>query len=546
MAAACGPVDEELIRTAIDKSNLNALRLALFQVTEDPELANMSTSRYSIRGGAMFAHVVADGDIPALKEKAFAYLSKHKPDDDVSPPPSKDETRKLMDMFGDTPVSNEEFDFNYEELAVDEFPREAQWTEKRPSAEKINAFKIVCIGGGISGVAAAVQFKRLGLNFTVLERQSDIGGTWLLNSYPDARVDVGSYLYQFKFVKNYPWSEYFAAAGETLRYLHEVVKRYRVEGHFHFNREVLSATWQEDSSEWELTIEHADGHTEVMRCNAIVNGSGLYSTPRLPKIKGVDNFKRPMFHSARWDHSVDYRNKRVALLGTGSTGTQLAPAVAAEAKSLTVFQRTANWITGIEGYGKPIDTHVRWLFDNMPYYWNWFCYSNHLTFTQVQYSQSYDREWQAKGGQISESNDKMRGLLIDFIKSKMQDRPDLVEKLMPHYSPMVRRLIVDNGFYDMLLRDHVELVTDGIESITETGIKTVDGQEREFDLIVLSTGWSVQEWFAPCKYVGRNGATLGVLWKKDGARSYLGLTLPGFPNFFSFYGPNHQPRSGGF
>lgn len=540
-------VDEAFIRTAIDKSNLNSLRLALLQVTGDDDLRNMRTRRHAIRGGAMFAHVLAEEDVPALKEKAFAYLTGRSADASTPPPPSKVEAKKLIDIFGDEPVPDREYDYHYEELAYEEFPRDAQWSDKKPSAEKIAEFKIVVIGGGISGLAAAVQFSRLGLNFQVLERQGAIGGTWLLNSYPDARVDTSSYLFQFKFFKNYPWSEYFASAGETRKYLDNVAEHYKVKDRFYFNREVVEAVWLEDQSEWKLTVKHADGHEETLRCNAIVSGSGLFATPNEhPDIKGIDDFRGSIFHTARWDHSVEYKDKRVALLGTGSTGTQLAPSVAAAAKQFTVFQRTPNWIMNMDGYRAFVTPHERWLFDTMPYYWNWFCYSAHVTSQQLQYMQNIDPEWQKQGGIINERNDRVRANLTEYIKSQAEGIPGLLEKILPKHAPLVRRLVVDNGFYSMLRRDNVELVDDKIDQFTETGIKTADGKVREFDVVILGTGFKVTKYFWPCKYVGRKGASTDALWSKDGPRSYLGLALPGFPNFFSFYGPNHQPRSGGF
>ncbi|KAJ5814258.1 uncharacterized protein N7503_001008 [Penicillium pulvis] len=540
------PVDHEFIKNSIDKSNLNALRLALLQVTGDPDLANMRTRRHAIRGGAMFAHILSEEDVPALKEKAFAYLAARVPGDPIPPPPSKAEAKKLADLFGDEPVPEVEYDYHYEELAYEEFPRDAKWTDKKPSAEKIDSFKVVVIGGGISGVAAAVQFKRLGLNFQVLERQGAIGGTWLLNSYPDARVDTSSYLFQFKFFKNYPWSEYFASAGETRKYLDDVAEHYQIKDHFKFNREVIGAVWHEDTSEWELTVKHADGLEETITCNAIVSGSGLFATANQPDIKGIKDFKGPIFHTSKWDSSVDYKDKRVALLGTGSTGTQLAPAVAREAKQFTVFQRTPNWIMKMDGYRSEIDDHVRWMFANMPYYWNWYCYSSHVTSQQLQYMQNIDKDWQAKGGRINERNDLVQKNLTEYIMSKAEGVPGLLEKILPKHAPLVRRLVVDNGFYDMLHRENVELVTDDIDQFTENGLKTKDGVEREFDIVVLGTGFKVTQYFYPCKYVGRNEASMQSLWSKDGPRSYMGLALPGFPNFFSFYGPNHQPRSGGF
>ncbi|CAK7200305.1 hypothetical protein SEUCBS139899_002996 [Sporothrix eucalyptigena] len=541
------PVTDEFIRSAIDKSNLNALRLALLQVTGDPDLAKMRTRRHAVRGGAMYTHVLSEEDTPALKAKAFAYLKNRKPGDPIPPPPNKEETRKLVDVFGDEPVGDREYEYDYEELAFSEFPRSAAWTEgKKPPQDVIDKFKVIVVGGGISGLAAAVQLKRLGIPFTVLERQHDVGGTWLLNTYPDARVDVSSFLFQFKFVKGYPWSEYFATAGETQKYLAYVADTFDVRKYFRFNREVVKCVWDEAAAEWELTVKHKTGEIETLRCNAVISGSGLFSTPNLPDIPGLSEYKGNVFHTANWDHNVQYEGKKVALLGTGSTGTQLASAVAAKADTLTVYQRTPNWIMNMEGYRATIDDSVRYIFDNMPYYWNWFCYSAHATTQQLQYMQTYDREWQAKGGIINERNDLVRKALIQYIEKKTEGIPGLKEKLIPEYAPLVRRLVVDNGFYDTLRRDNVDLVTDKIKTFTPTGIQTEDGVERPVDVVVLGTGFKTSKYFWPCEYVGRNGVVMEDLWKKDGPRSYLGMTIPGFPNFFILYGPNHQPRSGAF
>lgn len=536
-------VSDDFIRKAIDMSNLNALRLALLQVTGDEELAKMRVRKQAIRGGALFGYVVIEEDHAALKAKAFDYLRSGAYA--TPPPPSREEARKLIDLFSDAPVTDAEFNFGYEELAYEEFPRDINWTNK-PSAETLAGFKVIVIGAGISGIAAAIQLKRLGIPFTVLERQSGIGGTWLRNTYPEARVDTSSYLYQFKFEKNYPWKEFFASRDETQQYLDHVATKHGVKDNFLFDREIVAARWDEARSLWVLTIRHADGREETEETNVIISGSGLFNQPNMPDIPGIANFKGPIFHTAQWDHSVEYRNKRAALIGTGSTGTQLAPSLARECESLAIYQRTPNWIMAMENYRAAVQDEVRWMFDTMPYYWNWHCYAAFFTGQQLQGLQTYDPEWQAKGGGVNERNDGVRANLVDYIRSKVGDVPELFEKLVPKHAPLVRRLVVDNGFYDALRRDNVELVTEGIETITPNGIKTVDGVERNFDLIVLGAGFKVSEYLWPVNYVGRDGATLEKSWKKDGARAYLGITMPGFPNLFVFYGPNGQPRSGGF
>lgn len=537
-------VDIDFIREAVDQAHVNALRLALFQVTGDPELARMKAAIRNVGGREFLDYKLDDEDSIRVREKAVAYLAGRRPGDPIPPPPGKAESRRLLELFT-APLTDDEFEFAYEELAFEDFPRDVHWTNGRPD-EKLSGFQVLVIGAGISGIGAAIQLKRLGIPFTVIERQGDIGGTWVLNTYPEIRVDTSSYLYQFKFEKNFRWSEYYASGQETRDYLEHIVDKYGVRDTFQLNREVVAARWDERRSLWQVTIRNRDGSEYEVEANVVVSASGLFSTPKFPDIAGLKDFEGPIFHTAEWDHSADYRNKRVALIGTGSTGTQLAPGIAPEVEHLDIYQRTPNWIMKQPNYRAPVGEHVRWLFDTMPYYWNWYCYASYFTGTQMQYLQRYDAEWQAKGGIVSENNDKMRAIMTDYIREKTGADPDLFAKVLPTHAPFTRRMVVDNGFYDTLRRDNVDLVTDKIERITPTGIRTEDGTERPVDLIIIGCGFRVQEYFWPVNYVGRDGATLPELWKRDGARSYMGLALPGMPNFFVFYGPNGQPRAGGF
>jgi 4-hydroxyacetophenone monooxygenase len=534
---------ETFIRRAVDQANLNALRLALYQVTGDPELAAVKVIQKAIRGGALLQEAVADEDAPRLKQKIVDYLLN--PPADVPPPPSEGETIELIKLFNSQEKSENFIRFAVEELALEDYPRDVQWTN-RPAQDVLDNFKVLIIGGGISGIGAAIQLKKLGLNYRVVERQSDIGGTWQLNNYPEARVDTSSYLYQFKFEKNYPWSEFFAARDETKRYLAHVVERHGILPDFTFGTEVVESVWDEKTAAWQVTLQHKDGAKEQITANAIISGSGLFATPNIPDIPGIETFQGAMFHTAQWDHSYDYAGKKVALIGTGSSGTQMMPAIARAAEQLTVYQRTASWIMTLEGYRAPVSREARWLFDHMPYYWNWYCYASFDTAMHLQDMQTYDHEYRNRTGGINARNDKVKAALTDFLKDKLGEGSDLYRKCLPTYPPLARRLVVDNGFYDALLQDNVDLVTEGIVEITPTGIRTADGEEREFDLIALAGGFQTSRYLHPVHYVGRGGMTLDKAWAKDGGRSYVGLTMPDFPNLFMFYGPNGQPRSGGF
>ena len=535
--------DDAFIRSAIDQSNLNALRMALYQLTGDPELAAMEVEPFAIRGGALFTMVVAERDRARMKAKAFEML-KSLP---AAPPRAvtKERARELMEMFGGEPLGEADFQYGYEELALEDFPREVRWN-KKPESERLNAFNLTIIGAGISGIAMGVQLERLGIPYQIIERQPGLGGTWWINDYPEARVDTSSFLYQFRFEKNYPWSEFFASRNETLKYLGHVARKYGVADKIRFSTELVNAKWDEAAALWRYTLRHPDGSEGAEQANVIVSAIGLFATPKLPDIAGIEDYRGAMFHTTAWNHDYDYAGKRVALIGNGSTGSQLMPRIAETAKSLTAFQRTPNWIQPVENYRGKITPEIRWLFDTVPYYWNWFGYSIFVAASSSQELQAHDRQWQKDGGRISEANDKVRIALTQYIHDKVGDDPELFKKCLPKYAPLARRLVVDNGWYDALRRDNVELVTDGIERFTPTGIRTTDGVERDFDMVILGAGFDVSRFLWPVQYEGRDGATLEKSWQNDGARSYLGMTMPGYPNFFMFYGPNGQPRSGGF
>lgn len=534
--------DETFVRSALAQANMNVLRLAVLQMTNDPELAEVPVIETDLRGGALINYAVPPEYYGLIQEKAFQYL-KTRPSMDV-PKPSHEDAERLMQAFVGRELDRANLDYGYEELSVEEFPRDVRWSGEVP-VEKLANFRVGVIGAGISGVASALFLSRLGIKFELYEKQPDVGGVWLNNNYPECRVDTSSYLYQFKFMKNYPWSEYFASRGETRKYLAEVVDRFDLKAHMHFGAELEAAEWDAATSEWVITLRDGNG-TRIERFNVLISATGLFAKPKKPDIAGIDSFQGKIFHTTAWDYSTPYAGKRVAVIGTGSTGTQLMPAIASEAAYCAVFQRTPEWVMSFENYKGQISPEVHWLFDNVPYYWNWYTFSAHFTGQTMMGLQYHDRAWQAQGGKINPRNDRVRETLIDYIRKECAAKPELADKLIPAYAPLVRRLVVDNGFYKALMRDNTELVTGGIDRITPTGIVDKQGVEREFDMIVLSTGFDFSEMLWPVKYQGRDGATFAELCKKDGARSYLGATYPGFPNFFTFYGPNGSPRSGGF
>jgi 4-hydroxyacetophenone monooxygenase len=541
-------VNEAFIHQAIEQAAAPVLRLALLQVTSDPDLEKMKVLKTPIRGGVLNDYTLSEADEKIVRDKAFKYLSEGP--HEAPPPPPKEEAFRLMDLYSDAPMRttpNEpsyDYEEGYEELAFEPYPRDVNWTGIPPPSSTLAKWKVLIVGAGLSGIAAAIPLKKLGIPFEIIERQAGTGGTWLLNTYPDVRVDTLVYLFQYKFEKNYPWKDFFAAGADLQKYIDYVATKWGVKEHIKFNTEVVAAKWDESKKVWNMTTQEKGGRKETTTCNAIVSAAGLFSTPNLPDIPGIHDFKGPLFHTAQWDHSTDYHGKNVAVIGTGSTGTQLTPMVAEGAKRLSVYMRTPQWIASYEGYRATVTEQMHWMCDHMPYYWHWYCYAAWFRSLQLANTQYHDPEWRAQGGLINKRNDFLRQSLTKFINEKFSDRPDLLAKVTPKIAPMVRRLVVDNGFYDALKRDNVSLITEDIERITEKGIKTVDGNEIEYDLIILGAGFKTSQYLWPVDYTGTQGMTLTKAWAKDGARSYLGMTMPHYPNLFTLYGPNHQPRGG--
>lgn len=535
---------EAEVRAALEQATPNVLRMALYQATRDPELAAMRVDKQPFWGGAFQVAMLAEEHVATVREKAWQFL-RNGTAHDIAPDPSEAELRAMMDLLNGEPISDFSYGMGRGDLVKDEFPLGVEWSNEPPDAVK-QAFQVVIVGAGLAGMAAAIQLRKLGIPYVVIERNSGVGGTWRVNDYPEARVDIASHHYQYSFMKRYPWKHYFATQPELKEYAEAVATRYDLKRNIRFETELTGAKWDEGAAAWRLIVRGADGRDETLTANALISAAGLFNAPNMPDISGIESFKGKMFHTTQWDHGFDYAGKRAGLIGTGSTGCQLMPEIARKAAHLTVYQRSQQWVSAIEGYREPVSGEVQWLFDKFPNYWGWYSYFIFsINMGDPEGLQNFDPEWQKSGGLISKRNDNLREHNKSYILSKIGHDPELVRKLMPDFPPFAKRPVVDNGWFDALNRDNVDLVTEPIDRITPKGVLTRDGQEREFDLIILGAGFKVERYLWPVHYEGRDGVTLERAWDCDGARAYLGTTVPGFPNLFIIYGPNGQARAGG-
>jgi cation diffusion facilitator CzcD-associated flavoprotein CzcO len=387
---------------------------------------------------------------------------------------------------------------------------------------------VAIIGAGFGGLGVAIGLRRAGIrNFVVLERASAVGGTWLANSYPDVAVDVPGIVYQFSFEKNPDWSRTFPKGAEVREYIERLVDKYSLDDHLRFDSDVVAREWDEAAQLWVLSL--ADGRRVTAKY--VVTALGAFVEPKLPEIEGLESFEGKVIQTQRWDHDYDFTGKRAAVIGTGATSVQLVPQLATMAEHLDVYQRRAIWVFAKPDF--PIPSVVRKAFRVFPFL------------------QSIVRGVVAGAVEVGLVGVTVYGKQIApltlipawacraFLFTQVRDRA-LRKKLTPSYGFGCKRPSVSNKYYKTYTRDDVELVTDPIERITATGIKTRDGVERDIDVLVLATGFEMSQ--SPDPYRrrpvrGRNGFDLADFYENNRARAYEGVCMPQLPNHFMVFGP---------
>jgi cation diffusion facilitator CzcD-associated flavoprotein CzcO len=387
------------------------------------------------------------------------------------------------------------------------------------SAGSCSALDVLVVGGGFAGICMGIHLRRLGLRFLILERGSDIGGTWRDNSYPGCACDIPSHLYSFSFEPNPDWSRVYPSQPEILAYLHRCVDKYRLRDNILLDSEVREAVFDERARRWRVQTQRGD----VFSAGVLVSAMGPLSRPAWPAIPGLERFKGKAFHSSAWDHGLNPAGKRVAVIGAGASAIQIVPQIAPQVEKLAVFQRTPPWI--VPKWDGPISDRRRLIFRRVP--------GSMRLFRSLLY---WRHELLALGLLNPKLMRPVRRFALAHLARNIAD-PSLRQALTPSYTIGCKRILLSNDYYSALARPNVELVTDGIAEIRDWSIVTLDGTERAFDVIVLATGFRASDLLTPLRIIGRNGADLGKAWQ-GGAEAFRGVTMAGFPNLFMLVGPN--------
>jgi len=443
--------------------------------------------------------------------------------------------KRLMDWLVAAEVGEEYVPLMLEELELDGVDSRA--------ASRIDgaaAHPVVIVGCGMSGILAAIRLKEAGFPFVIVEKNAGPGGTWWENTYPGARVDVGNHFYCYSFEPADHWTEYFAQQPEIQAYFQRVFDKHGLAEHTRFGTEVTGATWNEDAGTWAVALEGG----ETLEARSLVVAVGQLNRPFVPDVPG--DFGGPQFHSARWDPDVDLSDRRVVMVGAGATGFQLAPAIAEQVASLTVIQRSAQWMFPNPGYHTAVGPGVGWAIRHLPFYGRWFRFLIFFPGCDAGLvAAKVDPDWPDQERSVSEVNDIVRTMFTEWITSQLPDDPELVAKVVPTYPPTGKRTLQDNGSWlRTLSRDDVELVRSGVDHLEPGVVVDQDGGRHEADVLVWATGFRANDFLVPLEIVGREGADLRETWA-DQPRAHLGVTVSAFPNLFLLYGPNTNLASGG-
>ena len=391
--------------------------------------------------------------------------------------------------------------------------------EAEPASEAIEHVPIAVVGTGFAGLGTAIALQREGRQFLVLERASDLGGTWRDNRYPGCRCDVPSHLYSFSFAPNPEWSETYSPQGEIWEYLRRVARDHGVLDRVRFDCEVRDAQWDEDRQHWRLDTARGPLTAEVL-----VLGNGPLAEPALPDIPGREDFAGTAFHSAAWsDH--DLTGERVAVIGTGASAIQFVPEIQPQVEHLTVFQRTPPWV--LPHRNRPITDAERALYRRVP-----------AAQKAVRNMVYWSRELVATAlVNNTRTLVRLETLATRNLREQVHD-PQLRAKLTPDYRPGCKRLLLSNDWYPALQQPNVTVETEKITEIHPRAVVTSDGVEHEVDTIIYGTGFRVTDNPIAEKVTGAHGRSLDECWQDTGAQAYLGACVPGFPNLFLLAGPN--------
>ena len=417
---------DDTIRDAIADASVPALLMSMVHMTGDLGILDELPRPFLLIAldlqGAM-----SEPDKEAVRDRAFNVVRDYR-DRGCPPPfvPDADQLQTMLDVVTTGEVTGEFLDYVAADLRITDADENGPTLRSTPQQRA--AFPVVVIGCGESGLLAGIKLKQAGIPFTIVEKQSGVGGTWLANRYPGLRVDVANNYYAYSFEPIDHWSHYYSEQPEIVQYLNDVCDRHGIAPYVQFDTEVVGATWNDATASWTIQTRRADGVTDKLTARGLICAVGQFSNSSIPNIKGANNFEGPAFHTSKWDDSVELAGKRVAVIGAGATGFQLVPAIADITEHVDVYQRTAQWMTPNLSYHEPVTPGAQWAVRHLPYYGRWLRFVQWWPFVDGAADLVViDPGWDDGGLSCGEANHAIREMLVAWLRA-LTDDDDLLRR----------------------------------------------------------------------------------------------------------------------
>ncbi|GAB3217845.1 flavin-containing monooxygenase [Mycolicibacterium hippocampi] len=403
---------------------------------------------------------------------------------------------------------------------------------------------VTIIGAGIAGINAALAAAEAGIAYEIIDRNDEVGGTWLTTKYPGIGVDTPSAYYSLSREVNPDWTNYYPQGAEYQAYLVALADKHRLRERTRFGTEVEALWWDEDREQWQIHTVDAQGGRDIGYARVVITAVGYLNRPRWPELPGRESFEGISVHSALWDPALDLTGKRVAIIGAGCTAVQIVDSCVEQVEHLTVFQRQPHWVAPRKRLTDAVPEHRRYLGARLPYYAKWHRLKSYWGTADNNYPIILqDEEWSKSHLSISPANDVLLKMCLEYIDQTFGAGTELAKKVTPDFAPYGKRIIRDpGGYYAALARPHVDVEASEPAEVDATGIVTQDGRHIDLDIIIYATGYHL-DFLSTVDIRGRNGVKLAEVWG-DSPSAYRGGTVPGFPNLFITSAPNYSPGHG--
>lgn len=536
---APGEVDWPLLKEGVRDANIPSLLMVLHQMTgerrwlEQPYAPGRSSGLDDNDSGQLSEELQTEIRQAALD--ATREWLRGKPL--ALPRPSNAHLAEMLSVAMTEHVPEEYGDIVAAGMSFEEEAGEVPAAAARKSA--------IVIGGGISGICASIELQKLGIEYTLFEKNQDFGGTWFENRYPGCGVDTPSLTYTFSCRPN-DWSMHFPLREEIESYLLDTAQHFDLYQKARFNTLVKEARWDDAAGKWSVSIVTPDGVTETHRADYLFSAVGILNIPKYPIIEGLEGFAGKVYHTSRWPEDADLAGKRVAVVGNGASGMQVVPAIADEVAQMTIFARSKQWAAPFPQFRKKVPEGVRYLMKVVPLYRVWLEQRLSWTFNDRVHGTLFrDPDFEHPERAVSSINDGHRRAFTRYVNEQLAEHPHLIELVLPDYPPFAKRMLLDNGWFRTLKKPNVQLIADRLGRVEGNRLYASSGEMVEADVIILATGFQTTRVLGSYSVIGREGRLLSDIWGEDDAAAYLGTLVPGFPNFFILLGPNVGSGHGG-